>query len=222
MRTRNCSCDVDRRTYGPAARQGGVAPRRAVPCGVSSHVGGAPRRNPDGPSTFYRKSSSRATSPARRLHANKRVSSHEAARNLVLDSAAARGTTDDRAAHPTFELIHWTSASARFSHTVVGPFAPYLNVVLGRTKPARPRSRRSWAACCSAGKRRAAAATPTSPRMPSEPAHCSSRGRRGRTGASAREDEETFVLSRARNSDGLQGDASWKTSTRTPITRCSP
>ncbi len=35
----------------------------------------------------------------------------------------------------------------------MGPFTPHLNVVFGRTRRARPRWRRSWAACCSDGGR---------------------------------------------------------------------
>ena len=79
----------------------------------------------------------------------------------------------------------------------VGPLSPHLNVVFGRTRRARPRSRRSSTASCSGGRRRAGTGTRTSPKAPSARVRCCSPAVTVRTICGS---------CGTRNADGVQGD----------------
>ncbi|MFR7493252.1 MAG: AAA family ATPase, partial [Adlercreutzia sp.] len=96
----------------------------------------------------------------------------------------------------------------RFHDTVVGPFGDRMNIVLGANEAGKT-TVASFAGDVLFGWEEARGNRNTYKPEGAERAGSLLFARSAGTDAdaSAREDEETFVLSRARNADGLQGDA---------------
>ena len=96
-------------------------------------------------------------------------------------------------------------AFGAFSNRLIGPFGPGMNVVFGRNEAGKT-TFAQFVGGVLFGWEEARGNRNTYKPEGAERAGSLLFARSAGADASAREDEETFVLSRARNADGLQGD----------------